>query len=483
MKTESNPTSQIYDTNQADGKCGSVPNAQRDTEIILRERLPSQLDRFKFGDMVWDNFSGNYMNLNGILNRTSNEIANNMKALLNSDKAADNEKHRETHSGAMKVPDRTGNITEDIDVKYQEKDDAFNGIFQTSFVDELMTLTMGMVQGMDNQNTKEETGDNLTGDTGTSPDTLIMNPAAVTISVTLINNFNKISADIKLIADLEALLRIGDKEDEEEEEDDDNNSFITDIIGSLSSVMQFPLKDKYAQMGGVLNKVGDRSQSKVNKERGCREERFYNTEMGTMGASYGAQTLKGFSSGAPTTNTSDNTRGSSGSGSTERSGRGRLVDVQFGGLHQDDVTNENTNVLGEESRVITIKDPGFDAGVIEVPNPNAPGNIIVPNAPEVTRPDSQILDYISRGTKFITIPAGERGRLASISQASVDEASARNFIRGIPNQILVTSPGERYFFNNTIKPEFAFPSIFIRGYRGTPVPVVDRMTGEMVMQS
>ena len=66
----------------------------------------------------------------------------------------------------------------------------------------------------------------------------------------------------------------------------------------------------------------------------------------------------------------------------QRSGRGRLVDVQFGGLHQDDVTNENTNILGEESRVITIKDPGFDAGVIEVPNPNAPGNIIVPNAPK-----------------------------------------------------------------------------------------------------
>ena len=92
----------------------------------------------------------------------------------------------------------------------------------------------------------------------------------------------------------------------------------------------------------------------------------------------------------------------------------------------------------------------------------------------------EILDFISRGIKFITIPAGERGRLAAISQASVDENSARNFVRGVPNQVLVTAPGERYFFNNTIKPEYAFPSIFIRGYRGTPVPVVDRVSGEMV---
>ena len=233
----------------------------RDTQIILKERLPSQLDRFKFGDMVWDNFSGNYVNLNGIINRTSNEVANNMKALLNSDKAVDNEKNREKHAGAMAVPDRTGNITEDIDIKQQEKDDTFNGIFQTSFIDELMTLAMGMIQGMDNQSKKEETGDNLTGDTGTSPDTLIMNPAAETISVTLINNFNKISGDIKIIADLESLFRIQDKEEEEEEEQEENedkDSFITEILGSISSVMQFPLKDKYAQMGGVMNKVGDR---------------------------------------------------------------------------------------------------------------------------------------------------------------------------------------------------------------------------------
>lgn len=487
MRTSTNSQGQNITNTGADGQCGSIPNAQSDTQITIQEQLPSQLDRFKYGDMVWENFSGNYMDLNGIMSRISVEISNNTKSLLNSTKAVTNELDRIKHSTTMLVPDRVGFVTEAVDVAQQTIGDVFNGIYQVSFVDTLMPLVMGMVQGMDNQANKEETGNNLTGDIGASPNTSIMNTASKTISATLMNNLNTISINVTEIAGLSAMKFIEEEQDEEGE----GESLITQIIDSISPVLQFPLMQKYAQLGGVFNKAGDKSQSKTTKGSGCREERIYNTETGNSGTSAGTQTSEGGNSGSTISVTNkqgsvtypngpSTIGGSSGYGSSERSGRNRLTDIGFGGLNINDITNLNTNILEEESRIIVIKDPGVDAGFIEVPNPLAPGNIIVPNAKEVTKPDSQILDYIKKGVKFKTIPAGERGRLASVSQASVDENSARNFVRGVPNQIIVVSPGERYFFNNLSRPENTFPSLYIKGYRGTPVPVVDKKTGEMV---
>ncbi|AEC53006.1 putative base plate hub subunit and tail lysozyme [Synechococcus phage S-CRM01] len=55
-----------------------------------------------------------------------------------------------------------------------------------------------------------------------------------------------------------------------------------------------------------------------------------------------------------------------------------------------------------------------------------------------------------------------------------------NFINGTPNTVVITDPGNGYFYvNNEIEAE-AFPSIFIPGYEGTITPVVDPVFGELV---
>ena len=55
-----------------------------------------------------------------------------------------------------------------------------------------------------------------------------------------------------------------------------------------------------------------------------------------------------------------------------------------------------------------------------------------------------------------------------------------NFIQGNPNQVIIQRTGKDYYYKNPYSDERVFPSIFIPGYRGTPVPVVDENTGELV---
>ena len=57
---------------------------------------------------------------------------------------------------------------------------------------------------------------------------------------------------------------------------------------------------------------------------------------------------------------------------------------------------------------------------------------------------------------------------------------AANFNLGIPNVVAVYNPGSNYYFGNVLIPEASFPSVYIPGYNGTPVPVIDRQTGEFV---
>ena len=77
------------------------------------------------------------------------------------------------------------------------------------------------------------------------------------------------------------------------------------------------------------------------------------------------------------------------------------------------------------------------------------------------------------------VPNGQGGAVVPIPLPSDEESCATNFKKGIPNVAIVIRKGKRYFFNNPLLPQDAFPSIFIPGYNGTPVPVVDRDTGEL----
>ena len=474
MKTTEAPDAQGYNIASGDGLCGSIPHARDDIRTKMEEQMPSQLSRFRYGDQVWNNFTGNHMDMNGIMAKLATEICNLLKSTINSSKAATNEENRTRHSVSIGIPDRVGFPTIQIDVQQQTQDDFFNGMFQTMLIDILCGILLGMLQAMNNGDERDDER-NEGGEIGTEPNTPIFNVQAGCITDTILDNINTIVNDVTLTAQEAA------EERSNNDEEDDTMSFISQILGGLSAVMQFPLTQKYSQRREVHNKAGDMSQAQATKETGCREERLYNTETGTMGSMMGFGGLGGFGGAAEgfqqnngTTGDQpfDDTLGTTGRGSTGTSGRNRYLNVGFGGLNIDQITLTNDNRLCEEAGVIVLPDKSNE--VIQI------GDIVIPKLPEIFRPDNPCLDYIKDGVPVVTKPAGNRGEVISISVPSTEERCARNFVRGTPNQAVVKNSGERYFFNNHYRKDYSYPSVFIKGYRGNPVPVVDSNSGELV---
>ena len=79
-----------------------------------------------------------------------------------------------------------------------------------------------------------------------------------------------------------------------------------------------------------------------------------------------------------------------------------------------------------------------------------------------------------------TYPDGFNANVMAVSLKSADPVGAENFILGVPNTCVVTNPGYDYFYKGSKKPNEHFPTIHIRGYAGTPIPVVDPGSGELV---
>lgn len=435
MKTQDAPEGQKYKVPAKDGLCGSIPHARSDIQQMISEMLPPELSRFVYNDVVWNVYTGNYMDLNGIMAKLSMDICSILKMVINSSKAAINELNRLRHANSLEqVLDRVGNLKEILDGQQQTQDDFFNGIFQTALIDILCSLIMNMLQAMNNGGQGND-GDNLTGDIGANPDTPIFNPDALCIADTIIDNINTITEDIAELAQQAA----------SDPEQIEFMSYISSILAGLSAIMQFPLVQKYTQHREIHNKAGDMSLAQTTKEIGCRLERLYDTAEGFMGS------LMGFAGGEGIN------AGSTGAGSTNSSGRERLTSVDFGGIPVGQLTHGQNNFLCEEATSIRIPD----------------GTEFNPN------------NYDYPGKDFskvpiITYPAGERGDVISISLPSQDTVCAKNFINGTPNQAIVLNSGEKYFFNNKKDSKLAFPSVYIRGYQGNPVPVVDKTSGELV---
>ena len=76
-------------------------------------------------------------------------------------------------------------------------------------------------------------------------------------------------------------------------------------------------------------------------------------------------------------------------------------------------------------------------------------------------------------------PDGSNATVFLTSLPSSDEEAAKNFINGVPNTPIIRNSGGGYFFESK-KAGRNFPSVVIQDYFGTPVPVVDRKSGEIV---
>ena len=415
-KKEDNPEGQIYEVVKADGLCGPTAHAQQDIQRNMKESLPSQLSRFIYNDAVWNTFSGNYMDLNGILQRLAQLICNLLKQPANTKKAVVNRADRQIESTTIcALPDRDGVDRQEVEDQQHKKGDQKNAIFQETLIDVLCEIIMQMLQAMDNG------GSSSGSDSDDNNQNQISNSAAACLTNDLLNNIN-------IIIDQQLELA----EESSGSDDGGSSGNIASIIGSLLGGMAFVLSQKYSEQTNAHNSAGPRSQDIRTKTQGCNPERLYNTLQGFL-PSFGG-----------------------GGGGSNLENDSPFEGIGFGGTSAPNSTEINT-IPCEDATTPVIPDPGYDSDGNPIPVPPLEDGTI-PN----TKPDGN-------GAELIPLPL-----------PSDNEICARNFINGVPNTIVVKRGGRKYYYNNPNDPKRGFPSVYISGYEGVPVPVVDRKTGELV---
>ena len=345
-----NPISQIYEVTVADGLCGSVSHARDDIQKKLKERFPSAASRFIYGDAVWNTFTGDFVDLNGILAQLAVEICNLLKQPVQSSKAAKEHINRGAMSiGIAAATNRDGWPAEEVGTKLSQKDDLFHGIFGVSFIDILCSLIMALLQGI-NDGTESSDGNNQGGNIGSRPQTPILDNEAICITDTIIN-------DVNILTD--QAIKSSEAAAEKMMEDGggggaDVLGAIASILGALMAVMDFPLRQQYATHPAVMNFAGTMSQDIRTKLMGCNPNRNFSTLLGNL-ASIGG--------GSPA--------GGSGYGSSEKkAGVNNYPEIGFGGYPGRTDGDEVTTIVCEDAYTEPNPPEGSDGTVIAITLPS-----------------------------------------------------------------------------------------------------------------
>ena len=420
---------QKYEVVKGDGLCGPMKHAREDIQRNMKEMVPSELSRFIYNDAVWDVFSGNYTDVNGVLQKLAQLICNLLKQPANVAKAEVNAADRVLEGIALAAAmDRDGPTRVEAEQQQKKKADQKNAIFQETLIDVLCQIIMQLLQSMNSGGGGDSSDDNFGGDAGSSGSTQIGNSEAICLTDNLLGNINIIiDGTLGAAEDLSQAYI----DDENNSDSSGDNNAIASILGALTGGMLFILDQKYSSQTEVHNTAGSRSQDIKTKIQGCNPERLYNTAMGFLGG------------------------GGGGGGSDFNGSYSNAEDfpgIGIGGLPSP-LPTETNNTPCEDAQTPVIPDPGYDP-VTKEPYPVAP--------------DVQ------------TKPAGENAAVLPLPLPSDNEICAKNFINGVPNTIVVIRGGKKYYYNNRLNPGGGFPTIYIPGYVGRPVPVLDRVSGQLV---
>lgn len=448
MKTgdKGNGEGQEYKVAKGDGLCGPLPHAKEDAKRKMMEQIPSMLSRFLYNDVVWNTFTGNYMNLNGILMSLAQDLCALFKFPANANKG-DREKqiNRLLKSRLLGIaPDRDAaedGPRQQADKETTKKSDQFHAIFQETFIDILCQLIMQMLQGMNNSGDGGSNSDNDNDEGGANGETAISDWAADCLADQVINNIFGMTNEA-----LDAANRVAEEYVDNNGNDGSSSDSLAGILGLLMQGMQFALTVEAAQRQEVHNTAGNRSQDKKTKNEGCIDTRLFSTLLGAIPAGSG-----GGSSDPDFANSSRGPRD--------------WTETGFGG-YPGEADGVFTDIPCEDATIPKEPDPGYI--------PDGDGNYVpgIPTLPPGSVPG------VTPPPEYV--PGGDNGTVVALPLPSDDEICAKNFVSGRPNTLIITNPGTKYFFNNREDGRFAFPNVNIPGYRGKPVPVVDRFSGEMV---
>ena len=430
------PTGQQAKRSQADGRCGTVFHMKEDNKRAREETMPKASSRFKVEDFVWSRYSGKFLNMGKIYQQFALEQAGGVKIATNSKRAADNEKGREmrTMNLEMEVKSKGRDPMPIVKKEKEEKmkNDKKNAIFQTSFIDQLIKLLSQMIKAQDGGGSGGGSGGGGGGGDGGgnsgNPNPVSPtpeDPANDCLVEDFINNINTLTEAALAAANAAAAGGGGGGGSSPAA------SMLQQVLSLLQKDEEFPLKPKCFNKPEVHHMEKDQSSSNKYKEKACIEDRIYDLMYGSQGNSAGGG--GGGSAGAAfsgqTASTPPTNYGSSLVTPLDAEWYGR---VYWGGTEKAPDGQYNT---------IPCED-AID------PEPNPPGS----------------------GGEVIALPL----------PVDIPGVCAQNFANGIANQIIVKRKGKNYFFENLENAALAFPSVFIRGYRGTPIPVVDKESGELV---
>lgn len=427
-----NPEGQNLKVSKADGLCGPMAHAREDIQRNMEEMMPPQLKRFVYNDAVWDALSGDFTDSNGILQTLAQLTCSLLKQAANTQKAQRQEEARKQEAALIcAAPDRDGVDRKEVEKKAQQKDDQMHAIFQETLIDVLCDIIMQLLRAMDRA--PNEIDDDDFGGTGNyPPDSVIQNPDAICLTDNLLNNVNIIVQDTLDTAESSAQ----EYTDSDSSDSGDNNT-VSEILGLLVGGMSFVLTQQYAQKTEVHNSAGSRSQDIRTKIQGCNPERLYSTLNGFINGGFGVD------------------GGSGNDNNSDLSNAENFPGIGFGGSPAPNST-ETVTTPCESATIPVVPDPGFDNDGNPIPVPP--------------------IDGVDPETK----PDGNGGAVVPLPLPSDQEACAKNFINGVPNTIIVARTGKKYYYNNPMNPKAAFPTVYISGYVGRPVPVVDKISGELV---
>lgn len=299
---QNNPESQKYPTMVADGYCGDVQHATKDTQRAIQERMPTQKARTVYGDAVWQSISGNYIDMNGIMLQLAQQICSYLKQPLNAKKQQQEDKQNRPQKSQMlqSIPDRTGFNRIELDIESTALADQFHALYQGSFIDILCQILLALLQAMQNGGL-ETGGANLSGLIGAGGFTPISNNSALCLAQQLIESVDALADQAIETATAGAAAVVEAQKAGE-----------GGLEGALKALMQaaqqftalagmlginFVTEEKLASKPEVFHQAGDATEDKANKE-GCNQERFYDTEkgytQGAMGPSAGGGAGGGF---------------------------------------------------------------------------------------------------------------------------------------------------------------------------------------------
>ena len=511
---DGNHTSQCYRVGFGDGGMGSNAHATQDIQKLMQEMMPAQFGRIKFGDVSWEEFSGSFIDMQGVMSQVSQQITGITKSLQLQSKAIKEDKNNRIDK-ASKVKKETKrdaftSIKEDKDTT--KKHDEFHAGFE-SFLGGMKGQVMSMLKDIDNNE--------------------IQDFGSLDLSNMIMSNIQSLTADgLKSVAE----------------------DILKDIFGGggnrlsqpggFGSMLDFSMLDKYAIKGSeVHNTAGNSSQDKRTQQGSGRAERYYQVCMGTQAGKENVTTapagtgiededinkaieeeqaliLEGYTAQeqkelnerkerekeankkvrteADQTNPRMVYRGVRKAAVTEYVPEDIMIHFDenhtWDPVTQKDTSREvlsrptYTDLTGSDS---TGKGSDFitDDLIIDLfANMGFGGMKKSASAPFTTdAPEDALIFKLSDGeelppgvTDFKRLPSGYNAEAFATRIRQEDEQANKNYDGGDPNVIVIKNPGHKYFFFNEEKPEFCFPSIRIQGYNGIPVPVVDPVSGELV---